>query len=119
MAETREGWEGAYAVARAYANLEPEGEAACREFFRAGWLARGAEGEWRPISDEAKNGEPILAWSESHGYAAVDWWTPTPSQRREGAPPCGWQELPDGPVHHPDNFTHWQPLPSPPKPETT
>ena len=70
-----------------------------------------AEG-WRPITDEQKNGQPILAGSINHDVREVVEWGVCPEQDEPGWVNTGTQK--DRFYANPLWFTHWRPLPSPP-----
>jgi hypothetical protein len=65
--------------------------------------------EWQPIATAPKDGRAILACATKLlDWVQVVWWND------EGRDPHFWS-VSDGPTYHKDMFTHWMPLPDPPK----
>lgn len=71
------------------------------------WNTRAAASEWRPIDDEAKNGEDILVWGPHQLVRCVYW----DEDKHQG---YSWCVDDAHTCYHRDAFTHWQPLPAPP-----
>lgn len=65
--------------------------------------------DWQPIETAPKDGTDILAWSPfGHGCLVVSF---------DDSETPGWPWLTlDGPNYAATTFTHWQPLPPPPRP---
>jgi hypothetical protein len=66
---------------------------------------------WQPIENAPKDGEDILVWGPSLGRLVVSWDEECASSQGGDFP---WMTL-DGPSYFKDAFTHWMPLPEPPK----
>lgn len=79
-----------------------------------------ASGDWFPITDEQKDGRLVLAGSIHHGTRAVVGWTKDPAGIDFPNLPFAWTDVGGKNCgaairFSPPFFTHWQPLPEPPK----
>ncbi len=63
--------------------------------------------EWQPIETAPKDGTQIIAWGENIGHIVTEY---APFNGTDWV----WVTL-DGPDYHVSAFTHWMPLPAPPK----
>lgn len=70
--------------------------------------AQAAAPEWQAIETAPKDGNDILV-SNLSGFTQVVFWDDAAATVTHH-----WQTS-DGPTFHDDLFTHWQPLPVPPK----
>lgn len=66
------------------------------------------EGGWSTIDSAPKDGDDFLAISEENGFAQVVYWDD------ERGDDWVWT-VADGVTYHKNVFTHWMPLPPPPK----
>lgn len=74
--------------------------------------------DWQPMSEAPKDGSPVLASSVNHSHVEVVCW-------QDGEPSGSLSEVEEGWVNNgamkdrfyanPRWFTHWMPLPPPPR----